>query len=376
MNKKVLVAAIGAALVAGPIAAQAATTVYGHMHVSIDMFDTGGTDGALPNQKADGIGIVSNSSRFGVKGSEDLGGGLKATYQAEFGFNADENGATNQRNTFGGLAGGFGEVRVGRHDTPYKMATGKLDPFSETVGDYNSMLGNIGGGFAQLDLRADNTVLYLSPKFGGFSVAAAYAQGPYSLGTSVVGVAIPGSQANGADAQDNSLMSVSGAYDAGPLFVSVAYEKHDLKFPFLGVPVDLSFEGLKIGAGYTIGGFKLGAVYETQKGDVSALGASADIVDTNRIWLTGSGNFGNNQISVSYGIADETISGLDDGAKQLSVGWFHNFSKTARTYVVYTNVSNDTNGSFRYGDSGHGDLLSAVTGQDNSAISIGAIIDF
>lgn len=69
MNKKLLIAAVGAALVAGPMmAAHAAPTVYGHFHMSFDNVD---------NSNAKYGYVASNTTRIGVKGDEDLGGGLK-----------------------------------------------------------------------------------------------------------------------------------------------------------------------------------------------------------------------------------------------------------------------------------------------------------
>jgi len=126
------------------------------------------------------------ANRVGVKGSEDLGGGLKAIYQIELGINPTDtnNNLVNNadtismRNTFVGLAGGFGTVLMGRHDTPLKISTGKLDFFADTLADMNATVGFH-------DLRADNAVAYISPSFSGFTLAAAIvpAGGGTALGT-------------------------------------------------------------------------------------------------------------------------------------------------------------------------------------------------
>jgi hypothetical protein len=83
MKKKLLMAAVGAALVAGPmVAAHAAgATLYGHMHMSMDRYDNDVNEEGM---------MANNSSRFGIKGDEDLGGGLKAIYQLESGIAPDE----------------------------------------------------------------------------------------------------------------------------------------------------------------------------------------------------------------------------------------------------------------------------------------------
>src|SRR6266566_9896495 len=101
MNKKLLTAIVGAALVAGPAVASAGATVYGNVHASFDNADnggdaTGGTTDLPSGTKIPTAGtntatgtktkrsyVSSNDSYFGVKGDEDLGGGFKAIYQIQ-----------------------------------------------------------------------------------------------------------------------------------------------------------------------------------------------------------------------------------------------------------------------------------------------------
>jgi predicted porin len=97
---------------------------------------------------------------------------------------------------------------MGRHDTPLKISTGKLDLFADTMADYNGTIGF-------QDLRADNAVAYISPSFSGFTLAAAI---------------IPGSMATagvGANLESDSLAegySIAGIYSNGPFYASAAYE--------------------------------------------------------------------------------------------------------------------------------------------------------
>src|SRR5687767_9876959 len=115
MKKKLLVAAVGSVIFAGSLAAQAAATLYGHIHMSWDRIDNDSTT------QIERSSMESNSSRFGLKGDEDLGGGLKTIFQVESGgFGADEGtggfGAT-LRNTFIGFSNNaWGTVKFGRHD--------------------------------------------------------------------------------------------------------------------------------------------------------------------------------------------------------------------------------------------------------------------
>lgn len=364
MKKKLLMVAVGAALSAGAMAVNAAPTVYGRLHVSIDKFDNGGPD-AVANQP-DGINISSNTSRFGIKGSEDLGDGLKGLYQVELGFNADETGSSSvntfsQRNSYAGLAGNFGTVLAGRHDTPYKLATGSLDPFSETVGDYNTIIGNVNGS-NQFDLRVSNALAYVSPNWNGVSVIAAYSWDPLQPAT--------GTQANGADVQAVKATSLAVMFTQGPLFVTGAYEKHDVDNAFAA---NISRSATKVGGGFDFGIAKVGAVVEKMEHDTATSAFNRDA-----LWATASGPFlGNNLWAVAYGVAkDSDAPSPDDGGKLMTAGVFHNFSKTFRVYAVYAKVSNDAGGTYRPGDSGHGDVVSGVAGKDGTSLSLGVISDF
>ncbi|WP_308874232.1 porin [Thiothrix subterranea] len=130
--KNILAIAVATALIA-PAAAMADTTLYGKLHATVGNVET--TTGAT---EASETVVESHSSRLGVKGSTELDNGLSATYGLEYGIDLDgdnekgtngQSRSLNARNTFVGLKGGFGEVRVGRHDTPAKLATAGLRCF-------------------------------------------------------------------------------------------------------------------------------------------------------------------------------------------------------------------------------------------------------
>ena len=160
--KKLLAIAVAAALTAP--AAMAETTLYGKLHASAGQVKTNGVKENV---------VESHNSRIGVKGSTELDNGLSATYGVEYGLNLDgDNGTSataktlNARNTFVGVKGGFGEVRVGRHDTPAKLATAGLDAFADGYADMSNIIEADGQ-------RVDNVVAYIG-KFGPVGVAAAH----------------------------------------------------------------------------------------------------------------------------------------------------------------------------------------------------------
>ncbi|MBS1246055.1 MAG: porin, partial [Proteobacteria bacterium] len=97
MNKKLLTLAIGAALVSAPMFANAAATVYGVAHLSIDMLDNGNAT------NSDLLTLSNNSSYLGFKAEEDLGGGTKALFGAEIQWGLDNAVSGNfNRNVFVG----------------------------------------------------------------------------------------------------------------------------------------------------------------------------------------------------------------------------------------------------------------------------------
>src|SRR5437879_12820135 len=86
--------------------------------------------------------------------------------------------ALGSRNSFLGIAGNYGAVKIGKTDAPYKLSTARMDPFSATVGDYNSIMGNTGGdNRAEFDTRLSHAMWYESPKWGAASFSALWAPG-------------------------------------------------------------------------------------------------------------------------------------------------------------------------------------------------------
>jgi predicted porin len=228
------------------------------------------------------------------------------------------------RNSFVGFAGGWGTFLVGRHDTPLKISTGKLDLFSDTMADYNGTIG-----FA--DRRVDNAIAYISPSFAGFQLAAA---------THVGGGATADGTGN-IDSDDlNEAWSVAGIYKNGPFYAAAAYESlsEDLLAtteddPITGLPVTTSpedeFTQWRVGLGLLDwNGFTLAGVYENQD----------DGDNSDDLWQVSAGYaFGNNMVKGMYGQND-----TDDGdIESWAVGFDHNFSKRTTAYTLYTDVDGD-----------------------------------
>ena len=347
----------------------------------------------------------SRANRIGVKGSEDLGGGLKAVYQVEFGVNlSDTNNdvvnnadAITMRNSFVGLAGGWGTFLVGRHDTPLKISTGKLDLFADTMADNNGTIGF-------QDLRADNAIAYISPSFSGFQVAAAVvapggATAGYGLSTESDSI--------------NEAWSIAAIYSNGPFYASAAYESlgsslfmdqntndagncspYALSCDFVGDDYDKWRLGLGL---LDWNGFSLTAIYEDQSnlpagqtrsafatidpdGNVNIFGSSG--VSDQTLWqVQAAYRFGNNSIKAMYGAVDRgdvdlfgnsrdtlSVSNLRDDLEgdrsAWAIGFDHDFSKRTKAYALYTQVDDDANG------------VPGVAGAEWSGFSLGMIHSF
>ncbi|WP_216642609.1 porin [Hydrogenovibrio sp. JE_KL2] len=169
MKKNIIALAVASAI-AAPVAMADAPTVYGQINQAFQVSKEVKNQGTK-SKKDSGMFLKSYASRLGVKGSEDLGNGLKAVYGIEFGVGMVDGSTISNRNQFAGIAGGFGTVIIGRHDTPFKMAQG-YDAFNDKEFDNNwSKLGvtkNSG------ELRTNNALAYVSPSFSGVKVIAAF----------------------------------------------------------------------------------------------------------------------------------------------------------------------------------------------------------
>jgi predicted porin len=296
--KKLITLAVAAALVA-PMVAAAETTLYGRMSSAVVLGD---------DDTDDAWDVATGTTRIGVKGGEDLGGGLKAIFQAEWAFSSSEGGSTadglKNRLAYVGLSGGFGTVAIGRQWTPYYGAVDKTDIFenaTSTAGanDYYS------GVF-----RTGNALAYVSPNFNGF-------QGKLAL---IMDRATGLADSDGVDAYNGSI-----EYNNGPISVGASILKYDND-------IDLN-DQWGIAASYNFGMFKVIAQYE----DIDESNVTdADEADA---WaIAGEAYFGNNTLKLVYGQMDpEDGDELDVWA----IGLHHNFSKATKAYVEYADKDDD-----------------------------------
>jgi predicted porin len=215
--KKTLLAAALLAGFAGVAQAETQVTLYGIIDTGIDYGKYTRADGVSINH----FGLTQGSqsgSRWGLKGTEELGDGLKAIFQLESGFDSS-NGYSAQggrlfgRQAWAGLANAsWGQVEFGRIYSAPTSLLAPLDPFTQGWG-----LANLGTTFSAFDTeRLDNGILYLSPVFSGFQFGANYSFNTGDTGANAI---------KDATAHTTREIALAATYTNGPLFVGASYSQ-------------------------------------------------------------------------------------------------------------------------------------------------------
>ncbi len=277
--KKLLAIAVAVAFAAP---AMADTSVYGKAHVSVNK--TSGVSG---------LSVESHSSRIGLKGSNALDNGLTATHKLEFGVDVSDGGGLSSRDTWVGLKGGFGEVRVGRQTTPYSV-----------IDDAVAYPQRNDHGLHTFT-RANNAIAYIN-KFGPIGVAAAYVPDGEAENPGVL------AKVGNSDGHTNLIAN----YTAGPIYAGVGM--HD---------PDTGSTGTKIVLGYNAANYGVGIVSEKLPG-------SGDKVNT----LSGKYSFGKASIVAQYGKnKDNALGNLEQ--KNIELGY--KLGKGTMAYYEWEDIDAD-----------------------------------
>lgn len=326
MDKKILSAAI-AGVLAGSMAfaANADVTVYGQIDASVDSVDI---DGA-----GDDINMNDNTSALGVKGSEDLGGGLKAIFQLEYqtdvtGNDTDAGSVNTGRDQWLGLEGSFGKVRLGTSSTTYKASGAMIDPVYRTSlqarnHGLQSRLHSQDG--ANGEGRMTNGIFYNTPDFNGFSASAEYSFDDTCNATI----------ANCTN--DDDAYGLGAQYKNGPILAFVSYITNDK-----GGDDDAT----KIGGSYSFGDATVFAQYEMDGGLIGGnLNTQNQSVDGADLWsLGGTYALGNATLYAAYGQGDDSSAAANTEYDAWTLGAMYGFSKRTMVYGGFNQVSCDAGG--------------------------------
>lgn len=242
MNKKTALALAVGALFTTPALAQSTVEIYGRLYPQVNWQKASGASepgdvtatlvagaGEVDGDHKNRASVDTANSRIGFRGREQLGGGLSAIWQIEQRVRFDT-GAGNfwagARNSFLGLSGGFGTVKLGQMDTIFKEYGAVVGSFfgvsSGNVVASSAILPNHGlgleGGTESGDtgfhIRAASTIQYETPEFGGFQAGIQYAPDEAKGNP-------------GREGLNTNLWSFGVKYEAGPLYASIQHERHN-----------------------------------------------------------------------------------------------------------------------------------------------------
>ncbi len=378
--------ALATAVAIASVATQAQTanvTLYGYINTSIESNRGSQSSNSVGKAVASSTitRMTSNSSRFGFRGTEDLGGGLNAFFQLENSFNSDDGGLPSQaattaipsgngtgimwgREAWVGLGGAFGQVKVGYGLTPYDDVLGLAHQNIGSTGLQNRNNGlSAGPGFAtqqlftnyarggvafsesqgNFDARAGNAISYSMPNIAGFRGRTMYSLVQETAATPR------------ARLWDTALI-----YENGPITAGLTYAMHKdfggLAGLATGTHDQTAFRGYarynfgvaRVDGSYDVASYKLaGGTLKMKYFDVgvqvpfgaSNIGLQYSQRDNGAAWA----------YSPPVGFAAPTLATLRSnwsigGGKHVSLVYDYRFSKRTQVYAYYSSMKNETGG--------------------------------
>ncbi len=312
--------------------AQSTVTLYGVLDASVENVKG---DKSVTRVSSDNL----SSSRFGLKGTEDIGGGVKANFVLESGIKVDtgaNGGGTRffDRAAWAGLGGSFGEVRLGRIDTPIGDIAGNVLS-AQPYDDLKILKTRAGDSYR----RADNTITYIAPALvPGLTATLQYATATGKGATG--GTEVAGSS-------EGKTYGLSVKYAAGPLTAGVGYL--NAKDESAGTAVTNKANATLVYAGYDLGAAKVTGYYDVETNPSAALtGARRLTVTGVKVAVPVSPEF----TAIVGGSTARNTLGLiagSDNVQILTVKGIYTLSKRTSLYGMFTNVNNDTATNFDVG---------------------------
>lgn len=314
--------------------AQSSVTLYGRINTTVERQKVG--DESVS-------GLYNNASRWGIRGTEDLGGGLKAGFTLESGFNSDTGtgsawthpttGMSFARQSEVNLSGGFGMIRLGNFVPESYYATADyISMHNHDTGSSSDALYYDPVWFGGLSTK--NKIGYRTPNMGGLTVDASVSM--HEKDPTV------GPRKNGYDLAAN--------YATGPLHLGAGFSK-------VGDNWQAALRGL-----YTFGQFTVGAYY--QRNDQDLIGTR------NNFRLSGMYTMGASEFHVNVGHANKWSKVADSAATQWTLGYNYNLSKRTKVYSYYTRINNSRAGT--YGLNG----ATVGAGVDSNTLAVGVRHNF
>ena len=378
MKKSLIALAVLAA--SGAAMAQSSVTLFGVVDAAVTRIN--GSNGA-----GNRIGLSQGgnaASRLGFRGTEDLGGGLAASFWLEGTVGVDDgSGYSFDRRSTVSLAGPFGEVRLGRDYSPSFWNITTFDPFgTRGVGqalDLSTFITGAGatrvGAAAVNPTRNNNTIGYFLPAtLGGF-----YGQAQYSFGTEPVSTAV----------NDKSGRYIGGrlGFANGPLNIAASYGETKQVVPTAGAFVNgvagiaaptvanpgvasANLKQASLGASYDFGIVKPLA-YISQSKVERSIGTAFGDAKLNTYLLGATAPLGAGELRAS--IARYDLKDFNAKANKFAIGYGYNLSKRTQVYTTIARLSNKGGSNLTVNGNGSGlaPVANTAAGRDSTGFDIG-----
>ncbi len=394
MNTKKMLAVIVAGACGAPLLASAQDaspiTIYNHLYPQYTFIKSSGATATTgPRNTLSGAPggaelfthseVQASNSRLGFRGKENLGGGLEAFFQIESTIPVDVGGGTfGTRDSFVGIRGGFGSVKLGNMDTVYKNYGDTLSFLGVSSGNFvsnSNIIAKLGFGTSSsgsFHLRRANSIVYDSPELGNFEFSAGYS--PDELKTST---------------RNADVVSVGARYGGkkSPFFVAIGYEIHNDLFGgsrnapaalsnFANLSANSKDKSVRLTGSYTFGNTTVEANYATTEYKESGgLVGRFSSYKHNAYNVALAHSAGKWEFAAAFAQSREGNCSLVGGAvctttglrgAQVSVGSRYNFSKRSSMFAMYAKVYNGF--AARYNNLASGDPSS---GSDISQLAVG-----
>jgi predicted porin len=348
--KKTLIALAAIGAMTGVAHAQSSVTLYGLVDAYIGQTatQTSSSNPALVKPKLTQNVVNSNgqnNSRWGMRGTEDLGGGMKGVFVLEGGFNTDtgafnnispQGGGLFGRQAWVGLSGGFGTVGLGRQYPAYDDLRGATNMIYDS--NFATTAAVWGTGVQDYQNRSSNSIKYTSPDFAGFSGAITYGFGENKTATT--------------DAENVAAIHIK--YSNGPLLVGFAHQREKQVAGAVppvgslfgaGAAVGVAagpaaFNATRkynlLGASYDFGVVKLTGQYNQAKGETGAAVAGVTPSAKDKEFNVGvSVPFGAAAIAAGYSRSKSDATGNNNRGTGVSLLGTYALSKRTNLYAGY-----------------------------------------
>jgi predicted porin len=406
MKKSLIAVAVASAFIAP--AAMAEVTLSGAINLGIQV---GKTNGGTAGQSLTRTQLGSNYSHMDLESVDDIGGGNKVIFHYQMDISGSSSaqigqagGAIGNRNSFLGIAGGWGAFKMGTNENVYERMMYTADPLDGAagVGGNLTLLGTPGAGAVfqvgqgncgpsssvvsvggvptvvtsagncvDFYRRSDQTIWYESPNFSGFSFE--------------IDRTLSAFKTAGANSIDPTITSIGGKFqpEGAPFYVDLSYELHKDMFGLTAIAAangtaiagtSSKDTGIQIGAGYTIGDLGLHVRFEQLKYKEDGVVGPVDEYKRNAEWIGVKYNLPSGYVGGEVGVAQSgktnqgTVS--DTGAKLYGLGYFHNLSKQSQLQFIYGLIKNDKKATYEQAGAPEGALGVAGGTQQTFTVAI------